>query len=52
MTSSILIWKDENKLSNEIEIIAFPDEFIEHGTQEELYESIGMNAESLVKRFQ
>ncbi len=52
ISSSILIWKDENKLSNEIEIIAFPDEFIEHGTQEELYESIGMNAESLVKRFQ
>lgn len=52
ISTSILMWKNENKLSNEIEIIAFPDMFIEHGTQEELYESIGMNAESLTNKFQ
>ncbi|CAG5077962.1 1-deoxy-D-xylulose-5-phosphate synthase [Parvicella tangerina] len=39
-------------VSAEVELIAFPDEFIGHGRQEELYQQIGMDQTSLQQRLQ
>lgn len=47
ISQSILSWANENNLSNKIKILALPDQFIEHGSQEELYEENGLSPEKI-----
>ncbi|MDC3388664.1 1-deoxy-D-xylulose-5-phosphate synthase [Flavobacteriaceae bacterium] len=45
--SAITEFAIQNSYKNEISILGIPDEFIEHGTTLELYQSIGMSPESI-----
>lgn len=47
--SAILEFKNENNLDAEIIILGIPDKFIEHGTQQELYEICGYDTNSIIK---
>ncbi|MBT3316452.1 1-deoxy-D-xylulose-5-phosphate synthase [bacterium] len=50
--SSILEWAAANKMLNKSSItnIAIPDEFVEHGTRDELLADIGLTAESILSQ--
>ena len=47
--SAIKEFLAENNYSNKIKSLGIPDEFVEHGTQEELYKLCGYDSESIVK---
>jgi len=44
---NIMSWANDNSLNNKLNILAFPDQFIEHGSPEELYYSIGMSPDKI-----
>ena len=46
---SIISWTSEENLENQFHLLAIPDIFIEHGSQEELYESIGMSPTAIAE---
>jgi 1-deoxy-D-xylulose-5-phosphate synthase len=50
--SAVLELLSEHSLQNSARVvrIGIPDQFIEHGTQEELYEILGMNTEGIIRR--
>jgi len=48
--SSILEYLSDKDLSLDIKIIGLPDEFIDHGTQEEIYKLYHLDEESIIKR--
>ncbi len=49
--SSILELLNENKINNKnLEIIGFPDKFIEHGSTKEIFEIYGLNSENVFER--
>ncbi|MBL4706630.1 MAG: 1-deoxy-D-xylulose-5-phosphate synthase, partial [Flavobacteriales bacterium] len=45
--SSVLSWKNENGFQHKVHSLGIPDQFIEHGTQDELYEQCGFNSAAL-----
>ncbi|WP_250435458.1 1-deoxy-D-xylulose-5-phosphate synthase [Hanstruepera flava] len=47
--SAILEFANKNNYKNEIYVLGIPDEFIEHGTIQELQTSIGLDSKSLSK---
>jgi len=47
--SAILEFKNQYKLSSSIEILGLPDQFIEHGTQKELYQELGLDSAGIYK---
>ena len=47
--SAVLEFANENMFSNTIEILGVPDEFIEHGTVDELKKLCGLDTESTAK---
>ena len=49
--SAILEFASKNNYKNEIKLLGIPDNFIEHGTVDELQESVGLDAESLSNYF-
>ncbi|AHW59679.1 1-deoxy-D-xylulose-5-phosphate synthase [Draconibacterium orientale] len=46
--SAILEFMAENGFTNKIKILGIPDQFIEHGTPEELYRECGIDAQGIV----
>lgn len=46
--SAILEFMIKNKFKNDIEILGIPDEFIEHGTQEELYQICNYDYKAII----
>jgi len=48
--SAILEFKNLNIHDCSIKIMGLPDAFIEHGTQEELYESVGLDANNILQQ--
>jgi 1-deoxy-D-xylulose-5-phosphate synthase len=46
---SIISWSSEENLESKFHLLAIPDIFIEHGSQEELYESIGMSPTAIAE---
>jgi 1-deoxy-D-xylulose-5-phosphate synthase len=44
---NITAWANELSLSNKIRILGLPDQFIEHGSTEELYDEIGLSSEKI-----
>ena len=48
--SSILQWKSNKEYTVKIVNWGLPDQFIEHGSQEELYASVGLDVEQLMER--
>ena len=49
--STILDFASANNYKNDIKLLGIPDVFIEHGTVDELQESVGFDSESLSKYF-
>jgi 1-deoxy-D-xylulose-5-phosphate synthase len=49
--SAILEFASANNYKNDIKLLGIPDVFIEHGTVDELQESVGFDSESLSKYF-
>lgn len=49
--SAVLEFFADNNYKAEVLRLGIPDEFIEHGTPEELYSKIGLNAEGVLKSF-
>ena len=49
--SAVLEFFADNNYKAEVLRLGIPDEFIEHGTPEELYSKIGSNAEGVLKSF-
>jgi len=47
--SAVVEFLVKNKYKNDIEIMGIPDEFIEHGTQDELYEICQYNYNAIIK---
>ncbi len=47
--SAILEFKNQYKLTSSIKILGLPDHFIEHGTQKELYQELGLNSLGIIK---
>ncbi len=47
--AGVLEYFSANALINEIKIIGLPDYYVEHGTQKELYNLIGIDAEGIYK---
>ncbi|WP_223034642.1 1-deoxy-D-xylulose-5-phosphate synthase [Hanstruepera marina] len=47
--SSVLEFANKNNYKNDINVLGIPDEFIEHGTIQELQTSIGLDSKSLSK---
>lgn len=50
--AAILEFAAKHNYKNQIEIIGVPDEFIEHGTIEELQQSIGLDSESIKRKIE
>jgi 1-deoxy-D-xylulose-5-phosphate synthase len=48
--SAILQWKSNKEYAENTFNWGLPDQFIEHGSQEELYASVGLNVEQLMER--
>ncbi len=49
--SAILEFASENGYKNSIKTLGIPDDFVEHGSVDELQESIGLDVESLINVF-
>ena len=47
--SAILEFKNQYELTSSIEILGLPDHFIEHGTQKELYQELGLDSSGIYK---
>ena len=47
--SAVLEYMAENGYSPRVEIMGIPDEFVEHGTPEELYRICGMNEDNVLR---
>ena len=47
--SAILEFKNQYKLTSSIKILGLPDQFIEHGTQKELYQELGLDSFGIYK---
>jgi 1-deoxy-D-xylulose-5-phosphate synthase len=47
--SAVLEFMAQNELSSTVKILGIPDEFIEHGTPEDLYKKCGIDAKGIVK---
>ena len=47
--SAILEFKNQHKLTSSIKILGLPDQFIEHGTQKELYHELGLDSVGIYK---
>jgi 1-deoxy-D-xylulose-5-phosphate synthase len=47
--SAVLEYMAENGYSPRVEIMGIPDEFVEHGTPEELYRICGMNEDDVLR---
>ncbi len=50
--SSVLQFKNDHNYASSIKMLGIPDQFIEHGSREELYQSIGLDQNSLIKLIQ
>ncbi|MDA3931635.1 MAG: 1-deoxy-D-xylulose-5-phosphate synthase [Tenericutes bacterium] len=48
--SSVLEYLSDNDLSLDLKILGLPDEFIDHGTQEQIYKKYHLDEESIVKK--
>ncbi|HOO44317.1 MAG TPA: transketolase C-terminal domain-containing protein, partial [Bacillota bacterium] len=48
--SAINEYLQANDLPNKIKIIGLPDEFIEHGSVEEIYQKYGLDTDSVIKK--
>ncbi|QWB99342.1 1-deoxy-D-xylulose-5-phosphate synthase [Mycoplasmatota bacterium] len=48
--SSILEFLSDNDLKLDLKIIGLPDEFIDHGSQEEIYKKYHLDEESIIKK--
>jgi 1-deoxy-D-xylulose-5-phosphate synthase len=48
--SSVLEYFSEKNYKNDILRIGLPDKFVDHGTQEELHNSLGIDPENIVKK--
>lgn len=48
--SAVLEYAAQVDARNDIELIGLPDEFIEHGTQAELHEKLGIDANGIAKK--
>ena len=42
--SAILEFRNQHDLTSSIKILGLPDSFIEHGTQKELYQELGLDS--------
>jgi len=51
MGSAVMEWLEDHGYRVEVTRIGLPDEFVEHGTVEELQRIVGLDKESLVKAF-
>ena len=49
--AAILEFASKNEYKNKIQVLGVPDNFIEHGSVNELQKKIGLNPESLSKKF-
>lgn len=49
--SAVLEFMSDNNYQNNVIRLGIPDEFIEHGSQEELHAQLGLDAEGLYKSF-
>ncbi|MDB4199302.1 1-deoxy-D-xylulose-5-phosphate synthase [Polaribacter sp.] len=49
--AAILEFASKNEYKNKIQVLGIPDNFIEHGSVNELQKKIGLNPESLSKKF-
>lgn len=49
--SAVLEFVSKNNYQNAVIRLGIPDEFIEHGTQQELYAKLGLDADGLYKSF-
>ena len=47
--SAILEFKNQYELTSSIKILGLPDHFIEHGTQKELYQELGLDSSGIYK---
>ncbi len=47
--SAVLEFKNENNYTSKVNRLGIPDEFIEHGTQRELYHICGYDTEGILK---
>lgn len=47
--SAILEFKNQHDLSSSIKILGLPDSFIEHGTQKELHQELGLDSLGIIK---
>ena len=47
--SAILEFKNQYELTSSIKILGLPDHFIEHGTQKELYQELGLDSPGIYK---
>ena len=47
--SAILEYKNLHNFEPSIRIMGLPDSFIEHGTQKELYQELGLNSKGIIK---
>jgi 1-deoxy-D-xylulose-5-phosphate synthase len=47
--SAVLEYMTENGYTPHVEVMGIPDEFVEHGTPEELYRICGMDPESVLR---
>ena len=47
--SAILEFKNKHELTSPIKILGLPDHFIEHGTQKELYQELGLDSSGIYK---
>lgn len=47
ISMNILSWANDNELPNKIKILALPDQFVGHGSPEELYNEIGLSSEKI-----
>ncbi|MGB5419393.1 1-deoxy-D-xylulose-5-phosphate synthase, partial [Algibacter sp.] len=49
--SAILEFASKNSYKNTVKVLGIPDEFLEHGSVDELQKSVGLDADSLTKVF-
>ena len=47
--SAILEFRNQHDLTSSIKILGLPDSFIEHGTQKELYQELGLDSLGIIK---
>ena len=47
--SAILEFKNQHDLTSSIKILGLPDSFIEHGTQKELHQELGLDSAGIIK---